>query len=47
MSEERIMLIKGDNSEVFLREQRPGLLVVEIPLSYVVDPAEFTGDFEL
>ena len=40
------MLIKGDFSEVILREERPGLLVVEIPVSYAVDLSDFTPDLE-
>ncbi len=43
---ERTMLIKGDYSEIILREERPGLLVVEIPVSYAVDPTDFTTDLE-
>ncbi len=40
------MLIKGDYSEIVLREERPGLLVVELPARYAVDPSEFTTDLE-
>ena len=46
MSGERTMLIKGDFSEVVLREERPGLLVVELPDSYAVDPTDFSGNPE-
>ena len=40
------MLIKGDYSEVILREERPGLWVVELPVSYAVDPSDFSGNLE-
>ncbi len=30
------MLIKGNSGEIILREERPGLLVVDIPLTYAV-----------
>jgi hypothetical protein len=36
MSEEKTMLIKGYSGEIILREERPGLLVVDIPLIHSV-----------
>jgi hypothetical protein len=36
MSEEKTMLIKGYSGEIILREERPGLLVVDIPLTDAV-----------
>jgi hypothetical protein len=44
MSGEKTMLIKGDFDEIILREERPGLLVVDIPLTHTVEAPQRVED---
>jgi hypothetical protein len=38
------MLIKGDSGEIILREERPGLLVVELPITNTVGALQEEDD---
>lgn len=41
---EKIMIIKGNSGEIILRKEKPGLLVVELPLTGSSDELQVEED---